>query len=137
APRQTASPAPARRAAPAPARRAEPHRLPPDTTDGAGDRRRGVTSDRSDPGTVRGSAAAGPGSVLPSCPMAATGRASVTADQAIADRVAAPSRHEPLPPDRLVDAAAVAGVQDTPPGNAGVALAARVRGLRPERKSVV
>lgn len=64
--------------------------------------------------------------------MAATGRASVTADQAIAYRVAAHNLHEPLPPDRLVDAAAVAGVQDTPPGNAGVALAARVRGLRPE-----
>ena len=64
--------------------------------------------------------------------MAATGRASVTADQAIAYRVAAHNLHESLPPDGLVDAAAVAGVQDTPPGNAGVALAARVRGLRPE-----
>src|SRR5690606_39651917 len=43
-----------------------------------------------------------------------------------------PTLFRSLPPDRLVDAAAVAGVQDTPPGNAGVALAARVRGLRPE-----
>jgi hypothetical protein len=56
----------------------------------------------------------------------------VTAEQAIAFRVAAHNLHEMVPADRLADAAAVAGVQDTPPGNAGVALAARVAKLTPE-----
>lgn len=55
----------------------------------------------------------------------------VSADQAVAYRVAAHNLHERLPPDGLVEAAAVAGVQDTPPGNAGVALAARVANLTP------
>lgn len=56
----------------------------------------------------------------------------MTAEQAVAYRVAAHNLHERLPPDRLVDAAAVAAVQDTPPGNAGVALANRVGKLTPE-----
>jgi Winged helix DNA-binding domain len=55
----------------------------------------------------------------------------VTAEQAVAYRVAVHNLHEPLPPDRVVDAARVAAVQDTPPGNAGVAFAGRVRKLRP------
>jgi hypothetical protein len=57
---------------------------------------------------------------------------NVSAEQAVAYRVAAHNLHDLLPPDGLIDAAAVAGVQDTPPGNAGVALAARVAKLRPE-----
>jgi hypothetical protein len=55
----------------------------------------------------------------------------VTPEQAVAYRVAAHNLHERLSSDGLVDAAAVAAVQDTPPGNAGVALAARVAKLRP------
>jgi hypothetical protein len=64
--------------------------------------------------------------------MAARVKGVVTADQAVAYRVAAHNLHERLPPDGLVEAAAVAGVQDTPPGNAGVALAARVGKLTPD-----
>jgi hypothetical protein len=56
----------------------------------------------------------------------------VSADQAVAFRVAAHNLHERLPPDGLIDAAAVAAVQDTPPGNAGVAIAARVAKVTPE-----
>jgi hypothetical protein len=56
----------------------------------------------------------------------------VTTEQAVAYRVAAHNLHEMLPPDGLLDAAAVVGVQDTPPGNAGVALANRVAKLTPE-----
>jgi hypothetical protein len=55
----------------------------------------------------------------------------VSTEQAIAYRVAAHNLHQPLPPGRLVDAAGVAAVQDTPPGNAAVALAARVAKLAP------
>jgi hypothetical protein len=58
-------------------------------------------------------------------------RGSVSAEQAIAYRVAAHNLHELLPRAGLVDAAAAAGVQDMPPGNAGVALAARVARLTP------
>jgi len=56
----------------------------------------------------------------------------VSAEQAVAYRVAAHNLHQMLPPDGLVDAAGVAGVQDTPPGNAGVALANRVAKLTPD-----
>lgn len=56
----------------------------------------------------------------------------MSADQAVAFRVAAHNLHERLPPDGLLDAAAVAAVQDTPPGNAGVALSARVAKLTPD-----
>jgi hypothetical protein len=63
--------------------------------------------------------------------MGARGTAVVTADQAVAYRVAAHNLHEWLPPDGLLDAAGVAAVQDTPPGNAGIALAARVAKLTP------
>jgi Winged helix DNA-binding domain len=56
----------------------------------------------------------------------------VSAEQAIAYRVAAHNLHEALPPDGLLDAAAVAAVQDTPPGSAGVALANRVRKFTPD-----
>ena len=56
----------------------------------------------------------------------------VSADQAVAFRVAAHNLHERLPASRLVDATAIAAVQDTPPGNAGVALSARVAKLTPE-----
>ena len=54
-----------------------------------------------------------------------------TAEQVVAFRVAAHNLHERLPKDGVLDAAAVCGVQDTPPGNAGVALAARVARLTP------
>ena len=53
----------------------------------------------------------------------------VSAEQAVAYRVAAHNLHQLLPHDGLLDAAGVAGVQDTPPGNAGVALANRVAKL--------
>lgn len=56
----------------------------------------------------------------------------VTAEQAIAYRVAVHNLQQPLPPDGLLDAVGIAAVQDTPPGNAGVALANRVRKLRPD-----
>ncbi len=56
----------------------------------------------------------------------------VSAEQAVAYRVAAHNLHRLLPHDGLLDAAAVAGVQDTPPGNAGVALANRVAKLTPD-----
>jgi hypothetical protein len=58
-------------------------------------------------------------------------RGVVTADQAVAYRVAAHNLHERLPHQRLAAAVAVAAVQDTPPGNAGIALAARVEKLMP------
>jgi Winged helix DNA-binding domain len=56
----------------------------------------------------------------------------VSTEQAIAYRVAAHNLHQLLPKGNLVDAAAVAAVQDTPPGNAAVALAARVAKLVPD-----
>jgi DNA glycosylase AlkZ-like len=56
----------------------------------------------------------------------------VSAEQAVAYRVAAHNLHEMLPADGLLDAAGVVGVQDTPPGNAGVALANRVAKLTPD-----
>jgi DNA glycosylase AlkZ-like len=55
----------------------------------------------------------------------------VTAEQAVAYRVATHNLHERLPITSLVEAAGVAAVQDTPPGNAPIALAARVRKLTP------
>src|ERR687892_1634542 len=59
----------------------------------------------------------------------------VAAEQAVAFRVAAHRLDERRPSGdpigALVDAAAVCAVQDTPPGNAGVALAARVDRLTP------
>jgi hypothetical protein len=55
----------------------------------------------------------------------------VTAEQAVAYRVAAHNLHEMLPAGSLVEAAATTGMQDTPPGNARVALAARVDKLTP------
>ncbi len=59
-------------------------------------------------------------------------RGKVTAEQAVAYRVAAQHLHERLPPGGLLDAAAVAAVQDTPPGHAPLALAARVAKLTPD-----
>ena len=56
----------------------------------------------------------------------------VSAEQAVAYRVAAHNLHQLLPADGLLDAAGVVGVQDTPPGNAGVALANRVAKLTPD-----
>jgi hypothetical protein len=55
----------------------------------------------------------------------------VTADQAVAYRVAAHHLHERLPVGGLLDAAAVVGVQDAPPGTGPLALAARVAKLTP------
>jgi len=55
----------------------------------------------------------------------------VSAEQVVAFRVAAHLLHERLPAADVVRAAAVCGVQDTPPGNAGVALAARLDGFTP------
>jgi hypothetical protein len=55
----------------------------------------------------------------------------VTAEQAVAYRVSTHNLHERLPVGTLVDAAGVAAVQDTPPGNAPISLAARVRKLTP------
>ena len=63
--------------------------------------------------------------------MGARGK-EVSAGQAVAYRVAAHHLHEMLPHDGLLDAAGVAAVQDTPPGNAGVALANRVGKLTPD-----
>jgi hypothetical protein len=57
---------------------------------------------------------------------------NVSIEQAVAYRVAAHHLHEMLPPDGLLEAAGVAGVQDTPPGAAGVALANRVAELAPD-----
>ncbi len=56
----------------------------------------------------------------------------VSAEQAVAYRVAAHNLHQMLPADGLLDSARVVGVQDTPPGNAGVALANRVAKLTPD-----
>ncbi|HEX6568922.1 MAG TPA: crosslink repair DNA glycosylase YcaQ family protein, partial [Acidimicrobiales bacterium] len=64
--------------------------------------------------------------------MGVRARRVVAVDQAVAYRVAVHNLHERLPPDGLIDGAAVAAVQDTPPGNAGVALAARVAKLTPD-----
>lgn len=55
----------------------------------------------------------------------------VTAEQAVAYRVATHNLHERLAVGSLLEAAGVAAVQDTPPGNAPIALAARVRKLTP------
>ena len=64
--------------------------------------------------------------------MRVRGKREVTTGQAVAFRVAAHHLHELLPSDGLLAAAEVAAVQDTPPGNAGVALANRVRKLTPD-----
>jgi hypothetical protein len=56
----------------------------------------------------------------------------VSAGQAVAYRVAAHNLHEMVPRAGLATTVAVAAVQDTPPGNAGVALANRVRDLTPD-----
>jgi hypothetical protein len=56
----------------------------------------------------------------------------VSAGQAVAYRVAAHNLHEMVGRGDLADAVGVAAVQDTPPGNAGVALANRVRDLTPD-----
>ena len=64
--------------------------------------------------------------------MGARGRREVTAGQAVAYRVAAHHLEEMLSTDGLLDAAGVGAVQDTPPGNAGVALANRVGKLTPD-----
>jgi len=64
--------------------------------------------------------------------MGVRAQVTVSSEQAVAFRVAAHNLHEMLPPDGLVAAASVASIQDTPPGNAGVALAARVAKLTPE-----
>ena len=56
----------------------------------------------------------------------------VSAEQAVAYRVAAHNLHQMLPADGLLDGPGVVGVQDTPPGNAGVALANRVAKLTPD-----
>ncbi|MGH9111947.1 MAG: winged helix DNA-binding domain-containing protein [Acidimicrobiales bacterium] len=60
-------------------------------------------------------------------------RHKVSPEQAVAYRVAAHHLHDRLPagPGSLVDAAALCGMQDTPPGGAAVALGARVDRLRP------
>src|SRR5918995_854717 len=63
--------------------------------------------------------------------MGARTRHNVSAEQAGAYRVAAHHLHDRLPARSLVDAAATSGIQDTPPGSAAVALAARVDRLRP------
>jgi hypothetical protein len=55
----------------------------------------------------------------------------VAAQQVVAYRVAVHHLDERLRPDDLVEAAATSGVPDTPPGTAGLALAARVDGLTP------
>lgn len=49
-------------------------------------------------------------------------------DQVLAYRVAACGLADRLPAERLADAAGACGVQDTPAGNAPLALAARVEG---------
>ena len=64
--------------------------------------------------------------------MGVRGQVRVSAEQAVAYRVAAHNLHDLLPSTGIVDAAAVAGLQDTPPGNAGVALAARVAKIGPD-----
>jgi hypothetical protein len=64
--------------------------------------------------------------------MGARSRDKVSAEQAVAYRVAAHNLHERLPAGGLLDAAGVAGVQDTPPGHAPLALAARVAKLTPD-----
>jgi DNA glycosylase AlkZ-like len=56
----------------------------------------------------------------------------VSSEQAVAYRVAAHDLAGRLPPEGLVDAAGVSGIQDTPPGNAPLALAARVAKLTPD-----
>ena len=53
-------------------------------------------------------------------------------EQALAYRVAAHNLHRRLPAGSAEEAAAVAGLQDLPPGLAPIALAARVEGSRPE-----
>src|SRR5918995_491867 len=63
--------------------------------------------------------------------MGARPRHNVSPVQAVAYRVAAHHLHDRLAAGSLVDAAATCGVQDTPPGSAAVALAARVNRLRP------
>src|SRR5918997_73170 len=55
----------------------------------------------------------------------------ISAEQVVAFRVAAHHLHERLPAGDVAAAAAVCGVQDTPPRNAGGALAARLDGFTP------
>src|SRR5215471_9456167 len=64
--------------------------------------------------------------------MGVRSRGKVSAEQAVAYRVAAHHLHERLPAGGLLDAAGVAGVQDTPPGHAPLSLAARVAKLTPD-----
>ena len=56
----------------------------------------------------------------------------MTAEQAVAFRVAAHNLHKRLPATRLVEAAAACGIQDFPPGNGAISLFARVEGVTPE-----
>jgi Winged helix DNA-binding domain len=55
----------------------------------------------------------------------------VSAEQVVAFRVATHNLNERLGKEGVIEAVGVCGVQDTPPGNAGVALAARVAGFTP------
>src|SRR5690606_12179211 len=67
-------------------------------------------------------------------PSRAMGRGSVlevTAEQAVAYRVAAHHLHDRLPLHELEVAAGICGARDTPPGTAAMALAARVEHLVP------
>ncbi len=52
-------------------------------------------------------------------------------EQALAFRLAAHNLHQRLPAGSAEEAAAVAGLQDLPPGSASAALAARVEGAQP------
>jgi hypothetical protein len=56
---------------------------------------------------------------------------AVTREAALALRAARQHLHERLPPGAAADAAVV-GLQDTPPGSAGLSLAARLAGATPE-----
>jgi hypothetical protein len=56
----------------------------------------------------------------------------VSRQQIVAFRLAALHLDRRLPPDQLVDAARPCGLQDTPPGNAAVAAAARADGVTPD-----
>ncbi len=86
---------------------------------------------RDDLSTLRGAGTPASTRHLASVSMGRQAIHRVSAEQVVAFRVAAHNLHERLPEDGVVEAAAVCGVQDTPPGNAGVALAARVDGFTP------
>ncbi len=58
---------------------------------------------------------------------------AVTADRALGFLAARQHLDRPLPAARLADAVGPAGLQDSPPGGAGLSLLARTRGLTPER----